>query len=93
MNKEYKKGQKWWEISRNPDPKKAFWEEMNEMLEEARWWRKNFWNFPGWYPTENKGYTSQEDINNFWKKWSEGGHFWHSKNKRWYSEKWWKENK
>ena len=92
MNKEnllvnQNKGQEWWEISRNPDPKKAFWEEMNEVLEKARWFRKSFWNTPNARANSN-WWTSQEDIDKFWKKWRDGGHFWHPEKKRWYLEKW-----
>lgn len=92
MNKEinYQKGQEWWEISRNPDPQQAIAEEMNEILEENRWWKKFYWEVGG--KSGLYKHDSNKDIKNFWKKWSNGCHFWHPKNQRWYSEKWWTEN-
>lgn len=90
----YWKGQEWWETSRNLDPQQAMAEELNELLEDARWWRKEIFATNrkrgwGYEYIEGKGYTKQEDIDNFWKKWSDGCHFWHPQKNRWYSEKWW----
>ena len=89
----YQKGQEWWEISRNPNPEQARSEEMEEILAETRWWKKLSWEsyLENGYQHESR-HDSSEDITNFWKKWSEGGHFWYPENQRWYSKKWWMEN-